>query len=220
MTFANLVNNLTLATSATAVMLASSLAASVPAQAASLDLSTWTIYGDAVLSPNSATITNALADGTDDDINLNVSGSDPLDVDTLETSLGLPPGTLGFDAQEGSAIGTLLSSINAGDVFSFDWSFNDFDVLDFGFVTIDDTSTTGLDLPVFNLTGSTPFSYTFAAGGNYRIAIGVIDQTDFIGSSVLNVSNAQLIPIPTPALLPGLIGLGLGVWRKRKEVEE
>jgi hypothetical protein len=220
MTFANLVNQLPLAASATGIMLVSSLAASIPAQAASLDLSTWTIYGDAVVSPNSATITNALVDGTDDDGSiLNVSGSDPLDVGTLETSLGLPPGTLGFDAQEGSAIGTLLSSINAGDVFSFSWNFSVLDSFDLGFVTIDDVATPGLDLPVFTLTGTSPFSYTFAAAGNYRIAIGVVDQTDFINSSVLNISNAQLVPIPTPALLPGLIGLGLSVWRKRKEVE-
>jgi subtilisin-like proprotein convertase family protein len=28
--------------------------------------------------------------------------------------------------------------------------------------------------------------------------------------------NIQTQPVPTPALLPGLIGLGLGIWRKRK----
>jgi hypothetical protein len=28
--------------------------------------------------------------------------------------------------------------------------------------------------------------------------------------------SGDATPVPTPALLPGLIGLGLGIWRKRK----
>lgn len=36
-------------------------------------------------------------------------------------------------------------------------------------------------------------------------------------SAVNNLRVGQAAtPIPTPALLPGLIGLGLSVWRKRK----
>ncbi len=32
--------------------------------------------------------------------------------------------------------------------------------------------------------------------------------------------SGDTTPVPTPALLPGLIGLGLGVWRKRKTEAE
>ena len=40
------------------------------------------------------------------------------------------------------------------------------------------------------------------------------DSAVFIKAGTLGVTNPD--PIPTPALLPGLIGLGLGVLRKRK----
>jgi hypothetical protein len=40
------------------------------------------------------------------------------------------------------------------------------------------------------------------------------DNTDANGDFAVQISRSA---IPTPALLPGLIGLGLGVWRKRQQ---
>ncbi|WP_421657128.1 PTPA-CTERM sorting domain-containing protein [Leptothermofonsia sp. ETS-13] len=37
-----------------------------------------------------------------------------------------------------------------------------------------------------------------------------------IGDEFFQVDNLSTTVVPTPALLPGLIGLGLGIWRKRK----
>jgi hypothetical protein len=46
------------------------------------------------------------------------------------------------------------------------------------------------------------------------------DFTQGIDSSLINVGTGPVVQpptaVPTPALLPGLIGMGLSVWRKRK----
>jgi hypothetical protein len=41
-----------------------------------------------------------------------------------------------------------------------------------------------------------------------------VSYTSASGQTYFYSGNAT--PVPTPALLPGLIGLGLGLWRKRK----
>jgi hypothetical protein len=33
----------------------------------------------------------------------------------------------------------------------------------------------------------------------------------------INLTHTPLVAVPTPALLPGLVGMGLSVWRKRRE---
>ncbi|MCL6433929.1 MAG: PTPA-CTERM sorting domain-containing protein [Leptolyngbyaceae cyanobacterium HOT.MB2.61] len=38
-----------------------------------------------------------------------------------------------------------------------------------------------------------------------------------IGDEFFQVDNLSTTVVPIPALLPGLIGLGMGIWRKRKE---
>jgi hypothetical protein len=190
-----------------------SLALAQPALAASLDLSTWTPLGDVQSTASQAKLTNAYnGAGLDDAINRNLSGNDSLDINVLEPNLGLPPGTLGLDAYEGSAIKTIFNNVKVGDRFSFNWSFQTFDTayIDRAFVTINNT--------LFNLTGSNPFSYTFTGAGNYRIAIGVVDVNDTSGSSQLTVNNADLTAVPTPALLPGLIAWGLRSGLKRRRI--
>jgi hypothetical protein len=191
---------------------AGGLALAQPAQAASLNLATWNKFGDVQSTSAQANLTNAFNDGADDAINRNLSGNSPLSIDPLENSLSLPLGTIGTDATEGSAIQTILTGVMAGDKFSFNWNFQTFDstYIDRAFVTIDDT--------LFNLTGPNPFSYTFTGAGNYRIAIGVVDVDDTTGSSILTVNNADLTAVPTPALLPGLIALGLRSGLKRRRI--
>jgi hypothetical protein len=36
------------------------------------------------------------------------------------------------------------------------------------------------------------------------------------GQDIYGIDDVRYVAVPTPALLPGLIGIGLGVWRKRK----
>ncbi len=197
------------------------LALAHPAQAASLDLTTWGKFGDVSATSARATLTNAAIPSSvtisDDSeggraINRNVSGTSALFFasDSLEEALTLSEGALGLDAVEGSAIQTILNNVMAGDKFSFNWVFRTFDTdnIDRAFVTINDA--------VFNLAGTNPFSYTFTGAGNYRVAIGLVDVDDAIQSSILTVNNADFTAVPTPALLPGLIALGLRAGTKRR----
>jgi hypothetical protein len=51
----------------------------------------------------------------------------------------------------------------------------------------------------------------------YRVAIGLVDVNEVSGSSILTVNNANITAVPTPALLPGLIALGMRVRAKRRQ---
>jgi hypothetical protein len=199
-----------------------------PAQAAKLNLGSWSSFGDVVSTSAQAQLTNAVNPATgfgDDDfigldpINRNISGRNPLYLATepLEPYLTLSQGALGLDAVEGSAIQTVLN-VMAGDKFSFDWNFTTFDSLniDRAFVAINNVVNKLVDNKATTLTGSGPFSYTFTGAGSYRIAIGLFDVKDAFSSSVLTVSNANIAAVPTPAILPGLIALGLGASAKRR----
>jgi hypothetical protein len=208
---------------------AGSLAIANPAQSATLNLSTWTRIGDAVTSPTQATLTNAAPGGDPGDIGAgpNVSGQFPLTVfgsgsqnfagllgfSTANFNLPLGIGPFGTPVnvgyREGSAIRTTLTA-NAGDIFSFNWALTGTDPIDVGFVKVNNS--------LLKLTGSSPFSYTFTSAGNYDIAVGVVDVNDFSRSSVLSISGVEgPDAIPTPALLPGLIGLSVNVFRKRNQ---
>ncbi len=196
-----------------------SLALNTPAQAFSFN--TWTPYGDVTSSSNTATLTNAAPGGIDDGgIIRNVSGNAPQDIFTLESNLGLSS-VLQDNPIEGSAI-QISQLAQAGDSFSFNWLFTTYDPgnpafpirPDRGFVAINNGSS---PVVTYLTPGSpSPFSYTFATAGNYTISIGVFDQDDVVNSSVLSVSNAQYIAVPTPALLPGLVGMGLATLRRHR----
>lgn len=187
-----------------------------PSIAVSLDLSSWDKSGDVFAVPGEATLTNAFSDGSDDASNYNVSSNDPTYINSLETFLGLNSGDLGLDATEGSAIKTAFNVL-AGDVISFDYSFLTYDTFssDRAFVTISNS--------VIPLTGSSPFSYTFATSGIYNIGIGVLDVDDFSGSSILSVNNANYQPksVPEPAIILGcIIASSFAVKLKRKHIKK
>jgi hypothetical protein len=185
-----------------------------PSFAASIDFSSWDKSGDVVALSSEATITNALADGSDDASNYNVSSNDPTYINSLETFLSLNSGDLGLDATEGSAIKKAFNVL-AGDVISFDYSFLTYDTLssDRAFVTISNS--------VIPLTGSSPFSYTFAASGIYNIGIGVVDVDDNFGSSILSVTNANYQSVPEPiTILGSILAGGFGVMLKRKHIKK
>jgi hypothetical protein len=91
------------------------------AQAASLDLGSWSSVGDVTKSISSAILTNAADDGSDDANNLNLTGAAPVNPGLLDSSLGLFIDPLGSTAQEGSGLYTDLI-VGTDDIFSFDWS--------------------------------------------------------------------------------------------------
>jgi hypothetical protein len=197
----------------------SSFTIASPSFAASLNLSSWDKSGDIVAVPSQATLTNAVADGSDDATQYNVSGNNPDSIGSLETFLGLNFGDLGFDATEGSAIKSALNVL-AGDVLSFDYSFLIYDdsFSDRAFVTINNS--------VISLTGSSPFTYTFATSGIYNIGIGIIDVNDTSGSSILSLTNAsvtnanpQSVPEPLTTLGFTLVS-GFGLMLKRKPIKK
>jgi len=203
------------------------LLASAPAQA--LDLTTWTSTGDVSAATNQSTITNAFL-GDDGAINFNVSPNTPVSTNALENFLGLAPGALGTTPQEGSAIKQTFTA-QAGDQISFNWNFFTNEVTggfpDYAFVTVNSAINTLATIanattpssPFAFQTGVNAFSYTFNTAGTYTIGIGVVDDTDVATSSALQIGNASSTAtvVPTPALLPGLIGFGVAALRKRKQ---
>jgi hypothetical protein len=204
-----------------------SILGATSAQAASLKLSTWTSAGDVTKNINSAIITNANANQLDDatasapttPVIVNMSSINPLNPGPLETDLGLSVGALVGSAQQGSGIYTDLT-VGAGDVFSFDWSIFEVPSLD-STPPPTDRIFAAINGAIFDLTGSDPFSYTFGTAGTFRVGVGVVDQEDILNSSVLSISNADLTKtqaVPSPALLPAMIGFGLSLIRKRRSI--
>jgi hypothetical protein len=77
--------------------------------------------------------------------------------------------------------------------------------------------------PGCGYTGWIQASYNILTEGSYRLQFGVVNWSDSAHQSGLAFDGATIAgtpitpnPVPTPALLPGLIGMGLSVWRKRK----
>jgi hypothetical protein len=65
--------------------------------------------------------------------------------------------------------------------------------------------------------GRTSFSPNLTQSGTIRIQFGPSWNT---GIDNIGFSQGTAAAVPTPALLPGLIGLGLGAWRRRKAETE
>jgi len=202
-----------IAASAIALASAGSLAIAKPASAITLGLGSWTRLGDVTSNGLTLTTANPTIEAG------NLSGSTPYNAFSprLSTAIGLANNAalnagLGITSavgyQEGSAIRNSSFAASAGDSFTLNWSFSQLDSVDVGFVKVNGS--------LFALHGSSPFTYTFPSAGTYDLAIGVVDVSDFTGVSVLQISDAEA-PVPTPALLPGLVGLGLGVIRKRNQ---
>ena len=172
----------------------SAIAFSTPAYSINVDLSTFDSIGE--VTNNNTVIQSGTAD--------------TVDVDSLESFLGVTPGSLDPDTTYGSAIKQTLS-FNAGDQFSFDWTSN-IDNQDQAFVAINNA------IQVLS-TGSF-YSYTFGASGNYQVAMGILDVHDSTGVSTLNLSNAQIQAVPWETDALPVVGttllFGIGIWKKYK----
>jgi len=113
------------------------------------------------------------------------------------------PSVYANEAKTDFITGLLLN----GDPLSFD--------LDASFVNFFGTLTGANN---FTLAG--PVTGTFKTG-NTVVGFGALSAVNLNGGDISSIALvAQAPPIPTPALLPGLIAMGAGVLRKRKaEVE-
>lgn len=199
--------------------------ATSPAEAAVLDgsfdsgFTAWSTLGNSSVvssSPigsNSAQLTSEGAGDTD-----------------IESFLGINPGTLdsllpGVNATVGSAIKQSFFA-NAGEKVSFDWFFETADYLpfnDFAFTTLSSQigvlSSIGL-VGNYGNSGVQNYSFLIPATGTYTLGFGVVNALDSTLSSTLYVDNIRpSTAIPTPALLPGLVGMGIAALRKKRKGE-
>ena len=167
-----------------------SLGISDRAYAIGINLTTFTVGGDATLnSPTQATIR---------------SGNNPPTLITgggagsLESFLGLTGGafeTLFPNNTFGSAIKKSVPG-TIGDVLTFDFNFtqdisNTPNGLDKAFVTIDTDV-----FSLANATANSTYTYTFTTTGSVNLGIGVLDIDDSTGTSTLVVTNANAAPVP------------------------
>jgi hypothetical protein len=167
-------------------------------------------------------VTNFTASG---DADLSSNGNNF--ADDVATFVGLDPNNFplnnpaGFTnnpedtAFQGSAV---KFNVNAGDTISFNWNFllgiEPSDPTrpekDYAFFVFNGSRTILADSANGSGTGS------FTANNAGLFSIGLVDLGDVLGTSTLNLQDVQVTPIPTPALLPGLIGLGVATVRRRK----
>jgi hypothetical protein len=131
----------------------------------------------------------------------------------LQNFVGVGLGDLDVDntlrqAFDGSALKFMFT--NSG-TLTFDWNTA---------LLGDDYVFTALSGVVANL-GSVGGSFTQSFNSGDIFSIGVVNIGGSDDDSTLNLLNAQFTPnstpVPTPALLPGLVGLGVAALRKRKE---
>ena len=217
--------------------------AAKPAQAASFNATAWTPSGDVILRPTISLSTDGKLGDDAPALNgaFNFSKTAASDINTLEPFLGVVP--YGLDpandtAYEGSAIKQTFTA-QAGDKLQFNWKFltnegHDPNLVvfnDYAFLTVNGlkfnlagiaNATTASSVfattaaNVFAKEGNGSYTYNFATTRDYTIGLGVVDVGDYGVTSALQVSNFQYTAVPTPAMLPGLVGLGLGLLRKRK----
>jgi hypothetical protein len=201
------------------------------AQAAAINFSTWTGFGDFTTpSLGTANLSNNALQNEDSpqlDSTFNFSANPAVESFDLENGLGLTTGTLdptaGVSATEGSALTTQIN-LPQPTTLSFNWSFQTNDSTftldnfgDYAFLRINNSLTT-LASTNSSLVASSPYaravSGTFSQvlpAGNYNISLGVVDVVTFDTSSALSISLADLTPLNNPTVPePGnLFGLGL-----------
>ncbi|ASC74339.1 putative peptidase S8 [Halomicronema hongdechloris C2206] len=173
------------------------------------DFTGWSTLGATTIETD--TIGVGPTDGTYQALLTNGSGS--VDEASLESFLGLNPGSLDVfgngNVTTGSALKLAAITVQAGDLLSFDWNFLTNELTpssfnDFGFFTISDAfsgelADTQADFVSFggsgfsNQTGYGTFNYIFAQDGTYDIGLGVVDEGDSSVNSGLLVDNFALL---------------------------
>jgi hypothetical protein len=143
-------------------------------------------------------------------ITINSGTNSTVFIDDLETFLEITPGTL--DTLTGSNLPALFGSATtysakAGDSISFNWNFA-IDGNDFVFVKFNNQ--------IERLVGnSSTYSATFTT--DQLFAFGIVDVGDSIGTSGLQVANANYTPVPEPVtILSSLVACGFGTMMRRR----
>lgn len=131
-------------------------------------------------------------------------------------SFGLTSGNSYFDGFDSSVI--RFDFLNPVSAFGLDFIANNADItlsiFDNGDNLIESLTLDWTTLPIIN---GFPSSFIGLNAGSNFIAYATIDTP--LNGNELFVDNAIYqfaAPIPTPALLPGLIGMGIATWRKRR----
>lgn len=206
----------------------------------------WSHMGDATIYADLASdgflvalIGTASVDQNDDGLvglspgEANFSGISPApvaDPGGLAAALGLAANAFDGTASaiEGSAVWQEIT-VNAGDTLFLDWTFVSIDprVGDYAFAAIGDqvfhladgNDIVFVDDGIGFSMGQT-FSHVFAQGGTTRLAMGVVDVGDTLGTSLVVADNARIVaaPVPEPeAYALMLAGLGLMGFAARRQ---
>lgn len=137
----------------------------------------------------------------------------------VDTSLAPAQITLTGGDSPGSGSGSTLYTILAdkSGIFKFDWSYFTTDVggpLYDPFVVINNIQTQLTD----NFGSSSQLgSYSQFVAAGTQIGFGILTTDNILGSASVTVSDFEVAAIPTPALLPGLVGLGVAALRKKQK---
>lgn len=201
------------------------LAGNAQAQVGTGGLAGWTVLGDVIAQAGAIKLTTAYLDGFTDQP-LNLSGTSAAYITQVETAAGVPALALDLPepeyGQEGSVIAQSFA-VAAGSKLSFSWTFSTVEDL------FQDRAFAVINGQIFTLaTRSAPglatqtFSFTFAAAGIAKLALGVIDTGDVLGVSTLTVRNLAVsaVPEPTPlALWLAALGLAGAAARRRRPAQ-
>jgi len=216
-----------------------------PSQAAVIDFGSWNSTGDVTIPGSGQVNISNSSFGFEDDTDFNPSNPDAYNytqsnVSTeangpLQSFLGVDKNALDIDGEafEGSAAKTTITAL-AGDKLTFKWNFLTNETAtqapfnpsnDFAFVTIngavnklaDFTNASNSSNFFDSETGENTFTYTFAKQDNYQVGIGVVDIGGYGVTSALQVSNAEVQPVPEPLTLLGTgVAAGFGLMFRRK----
>lgn len=116
--------------------------------------------------------------------------------------------------------GTFLMTDLAGSLpsfVSFHWRYGSYDSPGFDFFGV-----VVNNVPTVLANASGQFgNYTFQVNPGDEFGFGVWSADSAYGAGYVEISNFNVTPVPTPALLPGLIGMGVAALRKKQgEAEE
>jgi hypothetical protein len=220
------------------------VALSSPSQAALINFRSWNEVGDIAAPSLGKVDLSSNARNNDDspapDSNFYFSNNPAVDVQTLESNLGLTSGSLDPDpdnfivALEGSGVQQQYIFTQKTS-FSFDWTFltneqSPFDFNDYAFVAINGqiqnlasaSNSVALIPPSTNYSREVLGSYTQIFNpGTYSIALGGVDVNSFDQTSALRISNASIETVSEPSSIFGLlVFFGLGIFFSRTQLIE